>query len=210
MSVTGEAPTTPAAPATTQSCAGALGCATTVTQVEVLEELHRMARENGHALGVYNVAGRSEDGFEQYVYIHSKLLIVDDRRLTVGSANLNNRSMALDSEINVAWETEDDEDSVARAIRALRHRLLREHTALELEPFYLDPRGLVGRLDALARARHGRLREHDIAPEEPNVLMKIGQAIASAYADPLHSPESRETPLPFDGPAPSRPADQPK
>lgn len=175
------------------------------TQVEVLDELHRVARENGHSLGVYNVAGRSGDGSDHFVYIHSKLLIVDDRRLTLGSANLNNRSMTLDSEINVAWETDDDDDEVAAAVRALRNRLLREHTALELADWYFDARGLVARLDALANAKRGRLRSHDIAPEAPNVLMKIGQAIASAYADPLHSPESRETPLPFDGPAPSRP-----
>lgn len=175
------------------------------TQVEVLDEVHRVAKANGHALGVYNVANRSGDGSDHFVYIHSKLLIVDDRRLTIGSANLNNRSMTLDSEINVAWETEDEDDAVAQSIRALRNRLLREHCALELADWYFDSRGIVGRLDALARAGRGRLRQHDIAPDEPNMLMKIGQAIASAYADPLHSPESRETPLPFDGPAPSRP-----
>lgn len=35
------------------------------------------------------------------IYIHSKLMIIDDVFLTVGSANLNQRSMASDSEINV-------------------------------------------------------------------------------------------------------------
>ena len=175
------------------------------TQVEVLDELHRVAREHGHALGVYTVAGRSDDGSDHHVYIHSNLLLVDDRRLTLGSANLNNRSMTLDSEINVAWQTDDEDSELGEAIRALRMLLLREHAAVELADWYFDARGIVGRLDALARGGRGRLREHDIAPEEPNVLMKIGQAIASAYADPLHAPESRETPLPFDGPAPSRP-----
>jgi hypothetical protein len=92
----------------------------------------------------------------------------------------------------------------------LAHRLgprfvsIDELAATDLPLTSLEPR-LVARLDALANANRGRLRAHDIAPEEPNVLMKIGQAIASAYADPLHAPESRETPLPFDGPAPSRP-----
>lgn len=175
------------------------------TQVEVLDAIHRASREHGHALGVYNVASRSNNGLDHYVYIHSKLMIVDDRRLTLGSANLNNRSMTLDSEINVAWETQDDDDVVARGIRAVRVRLMREHAALPLADWYFDPRGLVARLDVLARAERGRLREHDIAPEAPNMLMKLGQAIASAYADPLHSPESRDMPLPFDGPAPSRP-----
>ena len=35
------------------------------------------------------------------VYVHSKIGIVDDRWLTIGSANLNERSMFNDSEVNV-------------------------------------------------------------------------------------------------------------
>lgn len=36
------------------------------------------------------------------IYIHSKLMIIDDVFLTLGSANLNQRSMSVDSEINIA------------------------------------------------------------------------------------------------------------
>lgn len=36
------------------------------------------------------------------IYIHSKLMLVDDTFFTLGSANMNLRSMAVDSEINVA------------------------------------------------------------------------------------------------------------
>lgn len=36
------------------------------------------------------------------IYIHSKLMIVDDLFMTLGSANLNHRSMAVDSEINIS------------------------------------------------------------------------------------------------------------
>lgn len=36
------------------------------------------------------------------IYIHSKLLLIDDTYFTLDSANLNLRSMAVDSEINVA------------------------------------------------------------------------------------------------------------
>ena len=36
------------------------------------------------------------------VYVHSKLMIIDDSFITLGSANLNQRSMSADSEINVA------------------------------------------------------------------------------------------------------------
>ncbi len=36
------------------------------------------------------------------IYIHSKLMLVDDAFITLGSANLNKRSMAGDSELNIA------------------------------------------------------------------------------------------------------------
>jgi phosphatidylserine/phosphatidylglycerophosphate/cardiolipin synthase-like enzyme len=40
-------------------------------------------------------------------YIHAKVAIVDDAAFTVGSANLNVRSMALDSELNLLSEAKD-------------------------------------------------------------------------------------------------------
>ena len=51
-------------------------------------------------------------------YIHSKVMVVDDRFLTVGSANLTNRSMGVDSELHASWEASaaspDDRASDAR------------------------------------------------------------------------------------------------
>lgn len=48
---------------------------------------------------------RAED-YEE-IYIHAKVAIVDDAAFTIGSANLNLRSMALDSELNVLSEAKD-------------------------------------------------------------------------------------------------------
>jgi phosphatidylserine/phosphatidylglycerophosphate/cardiolipin synthase-like enzyme len=173
------------------------------TQASVLETLSATARHTGHALGVYDVCAGARAGRESWVYVHSKLVVVDDVRLTIGSANLNNRSMSLDSEINVSWTADDPNDEIGRAIAALRVRLMVEHVGVEIAwPRFFHERGLVERLDAFAASKRGRLRLHERASEAPSFLMKIGQRIASAYADPLHSPESRETPLLFDGPAP--------
>lgn len=36
------------------------------------------------------------------VYVHSKLMLVNDTFMTLGSANINSRSMAVDSELNIA------------------------------------------------------------------------------------------------------------
>jgi phosphatidylserine/phosphatidylglycerophosphate/cardiolipin synthase-like enzyme len=55
------------------------------------------------------------------VYIHSKLMIVDDVFTTQGSANINTRSMQVDSELNIAHEW-------ASVTQALRRRLWDLHT----------------------------------------------------------------------------------
>ena len=55
------------------------------------------------------------------IYIHAKLLLVDDGFMTLGSANLNQRSMAVDSEINIA--TND-----AVLARNLRQRVWTQHS----------------------------------------------------------------------------------
>ena len=46
------------------------------------------------------------DEYEE-IYIHAKVAIVDDAAFTVGSANLNLRSMAIDSELNILSQAKD-------------------------------------------------------------------------------------------------------
>jgi phosphatidylserine/phosphatidylglycerophosphate/cardiolipin synthase-like enzyme len=60
------------------------------------------------------------------IYVHAKIGIVDDRWLTLGSANLNEHSLFNDSEVNlVSCEPE--------LVRATRERLWAEHLELPLE-----------------------------------------------------------------------------
>ncbi|MCL4684363.1 hypothetical protein KJ059_06370 [Myxococcota bacterium] len=59
--------------------------------------------------------------------VHAKLTIVDDRLLRIGSANLANRSMGLDSECDLAIEAGTGDTETARAIAAVRDDLLAEH-----------------------------------------------------------------------------------
>lgn len=72
-----------------------------------------------------------ENGIEKTVRIHSKLMIVDDCLLRVGSANLNRRSMGMDTECDLVIEAESEQTS--RAIAAIRNDLIREHTGRELK-----------------------------------------------------------------------------
>lgn len=59
------------------------------------------------------------------ILVHSKLVIVDDRFMKIGSSNLNRRSMGLDTECDIALEATTP--WVARRIRHVRHRLVAEH-----------------------------------------------------------------------------------
>jgi phosphatidylserine/phosphatidylglycerophosphate/cardiolipin synthase-like enzyme len=67
------------------------------------------------------VAKDSPAGKWMPVYIHSKLMIVDDVFTTHGSANINTRSMQVDSELNIAHEWES-------VTQEMRRRLWNLHT----------------------------------------------------------------------------------
>lgn len=56
------------------------------------------------------------------VKIHTKLVLIDDRLIRIGSSNLNNRSMAVDTECDIAFEAVNAQQR--RRIRELRDRLI--------------------------------------------------------------------------------------
>ena len=60
------------------------------------------------------------------IYVHAKIMIVDDVALRVGSANFNNRSMGLDSECDLMLDGSADPE-VRTAIAAVRADLIAEH-----------------------------------------------------------------------------------
>jgi phosphatidylserine/phosphatidylglycerophosphate/cardiolipin synthase-like enzyme len=138
-----------------------------IAQGNLLNSLKEIARQTGHHLGIYYTVRPTANGKEIPVNIHGKLLLVDDRFLTVGSANTNNRSMGLDTELNVAWEaTSPRQRSLIRSIRRARTSLLIEHSGAK---GYLDrfrsrgARRLVRHLDRVASNSRYNLRTHDLA-----------------------------------------------
>ncbi|MGH7900050.1 MAG: VTT domain-containing protein, partial [Candidatus Binatia bacterium] len=71
---------------------------------------------------------------ERYVKVHSKVLIVDGVFARIGSSNLCNRSMGIDTECDVAIEAGGD-PSVRSAVELFRNRLLAEHLGVSVEEF---------------------------------------------------------------------------
>lgn len=67
------------------------------------------------------------DGGEA-IYVHAKVLVVDDQVLRIGSSNMNNRSMRLDTECDVTIDAALVQDpDVPPAIAAIRDDFLAEH-----------------------------------------------------------------------------------
>lgn len=62
------------------------------------------------------------------IYVHAKIMIIDDKILRVGSANLNNRSLGLDSECDLIIDNrETDDQAITEQIAAIRFSLIAEH-----------------------------------------------------------------------------------
>jgi phosphatidylserine/phosphatidylglycerophosphate/cardiolipin synthase-like enzyme len=109
------------------------------------------------------------------VNVHSKLVIVDDELARIGSANLSERSMSLDTECDLAFEADGRAD-LAAGIAALRHRLLGEHLGVDPEVVAASERerGSVTRaIDAL----HGG--ERTLEPLDWKGRGLLGTAVAN-------------------------------
>jgi phospholipase D1/2 len=68
----------------------------------------------------------------QCISMHSKVCIVDDDLVRVGSANLSNRSMGFDTECDLAIES-SGRPAVRQVIASFRHALLGEHLGVTPE-----------------------------------------------------------------------------
>ena len=92
------------------------------------------AADDHGRLGVYWPV---TDGGEP-IYVHSKVLVSDDRLLRIGTSNLNNRSMGFDSECDLAVDADPanpGHDEVRRAITAVQNRLICEHLGVTADEF---------------------------------------------------------------------------
>ena len=104
------------------------------------------------------------------VYVHAKTAIVDDRMIRVGSANMNNRSMGLDSECDVTIDAAlPANEGVEAAIGRLRASLIAEHLGVSEEEVTatFDRTGsLIGMIEALRGTRRS-LELLDLAAPGP-------------------------------------------
>ena len=115
--------------------------------------------------------------------VHSKVCVIDDEWLRIGSANLSNRSMGMDTECDATLEAQGDR-AMGAAVRRFRDGLIAEHSDCGVEDVEraIAQRGsMIGALDALGGERR-RLVDLE-APELPASALLI--ATIGDPAEPL-------------------------
>lgn len=113
------------------------------------------------------------------IEVHAKLVLIDDRFLRIGSSNLNNRSVALDTECDLAVEARNPEERAA--LRGLRDRLVAEH--LGVPPAAIAEATAQDGLIAAIRRHMGGPRSLRVCevPEEEGLLDPL---VSSELLDP--------------------------
>ncbi|WP_129977272.1 phospholipase D-like domain-containing protein [Rhodococcus sp. Q1] len=116
------------------------------------------------------------------IYVHAKVVVMDERLLRIGSSNLNNRSMGFDTECDLAIESAEPGDAVGRAAVELRNILVAEH--LNVDPKVIAEATEEGGsfISTIERLRGpGR----SLRPFEPGTVSDEDSVLAeSALADP--------------------------
>lgn len=151
-----------------------------------------LCRRNDHADRFRLYCPVTENGAD--IYVHAKIIIIDDRFLKVGSANINNRSMGFDTECDVALEADADDTELRRTIEDQMLDLLAEH--LDVAPRRLreamEAHGdrLIPTVDALRRERGRSLRVLHL--EKPEDLDAADNMMVDTQ---VGDPERPEKPL---------------
>ncbi|HEX3367634.1 phospholipase D-like domain-containing protein [Phenylobacterium sp.] len=134
------------------------------TRVRFIEKLKR-ADKHGRfqAYSPVTTLGR-------IIIVHAKLTIIDDRLLRIGSANINNRSLGLDTECDMSFEAAGGPGRGNRAeIEKLRTYLLAHWLGCEddIMARAIKAAGGVGAgLEVLRNAGYTRLRPIELPPVE--------------------------------------------
>jgi phosphatidylserine/phosphatidylglycerophosphate/cardiolipin synthase-like enzyme len=124
------------------------------------------------------------------IYVHSKVMVIDDWLLRIGSSNLNNRSLGFDSECDVAIEASDnpEHDEIRQQVISVRHELLAEHLGVSVGDFEsaLGQSGSVLKAIEALRGEGKTLRPLT----EQTVSGEAGRLAENDLMDPDHVPRS--------------------
>lgn len=142
-----------------------------ILRTRLIQQLRAADRERRFHVYYPDIRGLEEG---TCIDVHSKVMIVDDEWLRIGSANLSNRSMGLDVECDLVIEARG-ETRVARPIADFRHRLLGEHLGVAPRKV-AEEIERAGSMHAAIAALHNEqrtLRPLEDVPEWPEAVIDV-------------------------------------
>lgn len=146
----------------------------------VIQALHDAGMAERVRVVFPEVAGESETA---PVMVHAKVMIVDDRLLRVGSANLCNRSMGFDSECDLVINAATDGERTA--VAAVRNRLVGEHVGLSAEEVAAAIARSGSLLAVLDEAKGGRRLVEVAQVDTAELPLPLPFSSIDALADPI-------------------------
>ena len=132
----------------------------------------------------------------QPIYVHSKLMIIDDNYVRVGSSNINNRSMRFDKECDVAFDAQGSADLQGR-ISALCSDLLAEHLGVTPETITRQCQefgSLIAAIEQL-RGESPKGQRKTLVPYETPNMTEIGNWLADNEILDPEGPEEQFEPI---------------
>ena len=148
-----------------------------VLRTRLIKTLRGVDHENRFHVYYPDIRGLEEG---TCIDVHSKIMVVDDEWLRIGSANLSNRSMGLDVECDLTIEARGD-PRITRPIVEFRNCLIGEHLGAAPDAVAGEIRR-AGSMHGAIQALHNEqrtLRSLEEVPEWPEVVID-----AVAVADP--------------------------
>ena len=146
-----------------------------------------MLREADHEQRLHVHIPMTGEGADVPIMVHAKAMVIDDAFLRIGSSNLNNRSMGLDSECDIALEAEAGSEAAQRITR-FRDDLIAEHVASDADTVaraIADEGGLAGAIGRLRQERGRTLIDFPHTPPDQLDVI-IGEA---GILDPVATSE---------------------
>ena len=140
-----------------------------VLRTQLVRRLNEADKDNRFSVYYPHVEGLTEG---TCIDVHSKMISIDDEVLRIGSSNISNRSMGLDSECDIVLEARG-KPGVSTKIREFRYGLLAEHLGATVEQV------------AEQVARCGNMRDAVTALNKPERTLRLLD----------HLPEYSETAL---------------
>jgi uncharacterized membrane protein YdjX (TVP38/TMEM64 family) len=142
-----------------------------VLRTRLVKKLRDADRKGRFEIYAPHVAGLKEG---TCVDVHSKIAVIDDQWLRVGSANFSNRSMGLDTECDIAFEAGGDRAHRA-AIAEVRDALIAEHLGVPPDEWRaaLEAKGSFHAAIRALRREERTLKPLDHLPELSDAAMAV-------------------------------------